>query len=81
MKTTIYGGAYMPMKTIDHAYKEELLQAYARCGETEVLRLLNNLLADMLMCLNERDTELDKLKRHIHKQLLTAHGVSGKRNP
>jgi len=61
------------MKTIEQAYISELLQVYSSQGELEVLRRLNNLLADMLLCIGKENTELDKLKRHIHKMLLTAH--------
>jgi len=61
------------MKTIEQAYISELLQVYSSQGELEVLRRLNNLLADMLLCIGKENTKLDALKRHIHKMLLTAH--------
>jgi len=69
------------MKTIEDAYISELLQVYAGQGEWEVLRRLNNLLADMLLCIGKENTKLDALKRHIHKQLLTANGTADRKDP
>lgn len=70
------------MKTIEQAYLQELLHIYnGGNGELEVLRRLNNLLADMLLCIGKENTKLDALKRHIHKQLLTANGTADRKDP
>jgi len=69
------------MKTIEDAYISELLQVYARQGEWEVLRRLNNLLADTLKCIDQETTDLDKVKRFIHEQLLTTQKGNGRKGP